>query len=97
MQPVYTKNTNTKFIADGCGNLPATVKETPEGRVIETCWKLTPEEMDKVMKSGVIFIQQWGIVPPMNVEARSMCDPKPVSPPFNFVGEAPVEMGCPFD
>ncbi len=68
MQPIKTDQTTHKFVADGCADLPAAVYQSPEGRVIETCWQMSKEEAAEVARTGKVYVHQIGFVVPMNVE-----------------------------
>jgi hypothetical protein len=60
-----------------CGDLP----------VVVSCWRLTPEDLKQVAKTGCIWFQSWGHThPPVVVRAEPLIHP----------GGQPVEEGEPF-
>ena len=62
MKPIETPNTNTVFVAPGCGDLPATKCHDPETGMsyVETCWELTPAEVRRISETGLIFVTVMG-------------------------------------
>lgn len=74
MKPIKRKTTNTIFKRPDCFDLPGTkYKYEDETPAIETCWQLSKEELEKVKKTGKIYIQQEGeTLPPMAVSASSV-------------------------
>lgn len=73
MIPVKTEYANIVFTAEGCEDLPGTLavneNETPE---IETCWELSPEELEQVNKTGRIYLYVMGrSIPPVALTATS--------------------------
>lgn len=74
MKPAKTKLTNTIFKRPDCFNLPGTKYKYDDGTpAIETCWQLSDEELEKVKKTGKIYIQQEGeTLPPMAVSVSSV-------------------------
>lgn len=75
MNAVRSEYSNATFKGEGCYDLPAVVAELDNGeRVIETCWKLSPEEAAVVEKTGCIYVQLVRFLPPMNVEVISMME-----------------------
>lgn len=74
MIPVRTEYSNITFVADGCGDLPATMcKNLSENRSeIETVWELTDEEIQKITENRRIYLYILGeSVPPMALCAES--------------------------
>lgn len=69
MFPVKTNHTNTNFTKEGCQDLPGTTYRYEDGSTgIETCWELTPEDLEKLLKMEhpCIFVYMQGVtVPPM--------------------------------
>lgn len=74
MKSIKRKTTNTIFKRPDCFDLPGTkYKYEDETPAIETCWQLSKEELEKVKKTGKIYIQQEGeTLPPMAVSASSV-------------------------
>lgn len=57
MKPVRTDKTNRVYSAEGCEDLPATVIEFTDNTTgVETCFELSPEEIEEVVKTGRIYI-----------------------------------------
>jgi hypothetical protein len=46
-----------------CGNLPVHF----DGKDCISCWKLTPEELEEVAKTGVIWLYVMGGQPPVSI------------------------------
>lgn len=74
MKPIKRKTTNTIFKRPDCFDLPGTkYKYEDDTPAIETCWQLSEKELEKVKKTGKIYIQQEGeTLPPMAVSASSV-------------------------
>ena len=53
MKPVKTDYSNITYVADGCGDLPATVCHnlTMDRTEIETVWELTDEEVQQITEN----------------------------------------------
>ena len=74
MEPVRTENTNAVFMADGCNDLPGTIYTCDDGisKGIETCWEISEEELEQIIKSRRIFVYMVGCrVSPMFLSATS--------------------------
>ena len=66
MVPIQTNTTNIIFRAPGLMDLPATqgsiqsqnpeTGEAHELKLFETCWQLTPEEIEEVCKTGRVYV-----------------------------------------
>ena len=58
MKPIETETTNAVYTLEGCNDLPVTkytnVDNKEEG--VESCWQLTPEEIETVTKTGKIYL-----------------------------------------
>ncbi len=52
MEPINFPESNTKLVADECGDLPA--HKHADGYV--TCWQLSGNEMFKVLQTGVVWL-----------------------------------------
>lgn len=67
MEAIKTETTNTIFTKEGCFDLPGTRYIYEDGTPgIETCWQLTEEEIQQVVKTGKIYVYMMGeSVPPM--------------------------------
>ena len=73
MNAVITENTNTTFVAEGCGDLPATRFRYADGvPAIETCWELSPEDLAEVNRTGKVYLRIFGTEhPPVYVDVKS--------------------------
>lgn len=73
MEAIKTETTNATFVAEGCFDLPGTKYKYEDGTpVIETCWKLSDEDIEEITKNRCVFICMLGeTVPPMRVDVRS--------------------------
>ena len=68
-QAVQTAESNVTYKADGCFDLPTTVKQTPTGRVIESVWELDGDELMAIMQTKRIRLTVHGnALPPVLVE-----------------------------
>ena len=69
MIPVKTDHTNINLTKEGCKDLPGTTYSYEDGGTgIETCWELTPEDLERLLKMErpCIFVYMQGAtVPPM--------------------------------
>jgi hypothetical protein len=76
MKPVKTKLTNTIFKRPDCFDLPGTKYKYDDGTpAIETCWELSDEELEKVIKTKKIYVQQEGeTLPPMALSVNSVLE-----------------------
>lgn len=74
MKPINNKNTNTVYVRDDCNNLPGAAYEYEDGtKAIETCWTLSDEELEIIMKEKKIYVQQEGTtLPPMMLSVKSI-------------------------
>ena len=71
MKPIETAETNTTFVAEGCGDLPA-VKAHDENGVnyIISAWEITPVELKKIQETGIIYLSVVGeTIPPVFLTA----------------------------
>ncbi len=73
MIPVKTEYANIVFTAEGCEDLPGTLAVNENGiPEIETCWELTPGELDRVNKTGRIYLYVMGrSIPPVALTTAS--------------------------
>ena len=73
MKPIKTDTTNTVFTAKDCFDLPGTRYKYEDGTPgIETCWELTDEEVQEIIKNKRVFVYVLGeTVQPMFVTANS--------------------------
>ena len=74
MKPVKTDYSNITYVADGCGDLPATVCHnlTMDRTEIETVWELTDEEVQQITENRRIYVYISGkSVPPMAICTES--------------------------
>ena len=67
MKPIETKYTNVVFTLEGCGDLPAVAAHDENGmNYIITAWEITPEELEKVKETGIIYLSVVGTqIPPV--------------------------------
>ena len=67
MKPIETKETNMVFTLDGCGDLPAVAAHDEDGvNYIISAWEITPEELEKVKETGIIYLSVVGTqIPPV--------------------------------
>ena len=67
MRPIETKDTNVVFTLEGCGDLPAVAAHDENGmNYIITAWEITPEELQKVKETGIIYLSVVGTqIPPV--------------------------------
>ena len=75
MKPIETETTNAVYTLEGCNDLPVTkynnISNGEPG--VESCWELTPEEIDRVQATGRIYLYiQGNIVPPVLITTESM-------------------------
>jgi hypothetical protein len=74
MKPIRTETTNAIYTLEGCNDLPVT-KYTNDANLetgVESCWELTPEEIEQVVKTGKIFLYIQGqFVPPVLLTTES--------------------------
>lgn len=74
MKPVKTEYSNIIFVADGCGDLPATICQnlTLNRSEIETVWEPSDEEIKQIMESRRLYVYISGkSVPPMAICTES--------------------------
>lgn len=57
MKPIKFKGVNKVYGEDQPQYIPLPVQKESNGRVI-SCWKLTPEEIEKIVKTKKIWIGQ---------------------------------------
>lgn len=73
MTPVKTEYSNINYIAEGCGDLPATLCKTSDGTIeAETVWELSEEELAQVIKDRRVYLYVYGgHVPPVALFTKS--------------------------
>lgn len=54
-----------------CGDLPCHVKMEEGLPIITSCWKLTPEEIDEIIRTGVVWLSCYSLQPPVYVSGTS--------------------------
>ena len=74
MKPVKTETCNAVYTLEGCQDLPVTrytnADKHEEG--VESCWELTPEEIEQVQKTGKVYLYiQGNVVPPVLLTTES--------------------------
>ena len=76
MIPIETYYSNITFSAEGCKNLHGTLihhDNAPDE--IETCWKLSEEELKHIAQSGCIYLYTMGRwIPPLMLSVTSKVD-----------------------
>ncbi len=74
MKPVKTDYSNITYVADGCGDLPATVCHNLglNRQEIETVWELSDDEIRQITEGKRIYLYIVGeSVPPMAICTES--------------------------
>lgn len=73
MTPIKTPYSNITYVAEGCNDLPATLTKSPSGQdEVETCWELTDEEIEQVIRDKKIYLYIMGTaVPPLYMTTES--------------------------
>lgn len=74
MKPVKTDYSNITYVADGCGDLPATVCQNLDlkRQEIETVWELSDDEIRQITEGKRIYLYIVGeSVPPMAICTES--------------------------
>lgn len=71
LKPIQTDETNITFVAEGCGDLPATRAFDENGAsYIITAWEISPEELKKLQETGIIYLSVIGNgIPPVFLTA----------------------------
>lgn len=76
MIPIETYYSNIIFSAEGCKDLHGTLihnEDAPDE--IETCWKLSEEELKRIAQSGCIYLYTMGCwIPPLMLSVTSKID-----------------------
>ena len=75
MKPIETETTNAVYTLEGCDDLPVTkynnISNGEPG--VESCWELTPEEIDRIQATGRIYLYiQGNVVPPVLITTESI-------------------------
>lgn len=73
MTPIKTRYSNITYVAEGCNDLPATLTKNSSGQdEVETCWELTDQEVEQIMKDKKIYLYIMGTaVPPLYMTTES--------------------------
>lgn len=76
MIPIKTYYSNIIFSAEGCKGLYGTLIHNINGSVeIETCWKLSEEELKHIALTGCIYLYTMGRwIPPLMLSITSKVD-----------------------
>ena len=76
MIPIETYYSNIIFSAEGCKDLHSTLIYNEDGiDEIETCWKLSEEELKRIAQTGCIYLYTMGRwIPPVMRSATSKVD-----------------------
>ena len=76
MIPIETYYSNITFSAEGCKDLHGTLihhDNAPDE--IETCWKLSEEELKHIAQTGCIYLYTMGRwIPPVMLSVKSKVD-----------------------
>lgn len=54
-KPIEFKGHNCTLTAEGCLDLPV----YRDGETVKSCWKLTPEELEEVQRTGEVWVEIW--------------------------------------
>ncbi len=73
MFPIRTYYANITFSAGGCKDLPGALTYNEDGvPEIETCWKLSEEELEHIRHTGRIYLYTMGErIPPVMLSVTS--------------------------
>lgn len=73
MVPIQTYYSNIIFSAEGCKDLHGTLIHNEDGPdEIETCWKLSEEELQQIAQTGYVYLYTMGCwLPPVMLSVRS--------------------------
>ena len=76
MIPVKTKHSNLTLVAEGCGDLPATLVINSAGQEeLETCWELSDDDLKHIIENRKIYLYTMGrTVPPMLITSESLIE-----------------------
>lgn len=76
MIPIETYYSNITLSAEGCNDLPGTLIYDEDGYdEIETCWKLSGEELKHIAQTGCIYLYTMGRwIPPVMLSVTSKVD-----------------------
>lgn len=56
---------NCTYVGEGCNDLPVFKGEQDNGdKILISCWKLSPEELEEVQRTGRVWLRIWGHVQP---------------------------------
>ena len=78
MIPIETYYSNIIFSAEGCKDLHGTLIHNEDGSdEIETCWKLSEEELKHIAQTGCVYLYTMGRrIPSVILSATSRVDTK---------------------
>ena len=73
MIPIETYYSNIIFLAEGCKDLHGTLIHNEDSTdEIETCWKLSEEELKHIAQSGCVYLYTMGRwIPPVMLSVIS--------------------------
>ena len=74
MRPVKAEYSNITYVADGCGDLPATICQnlTLNRQEIETVWELSDEEIQQITEGRRLYLYIVGeAIPPVAICTES--------------------------
>ena len=71
--PIVTKDTNVKYVLDGCSDLPATQAYDENGiPYMITAWEIPLEDLKKLNETGIIYLSFMGTtIPPVLLEVNN--------------------------
>ena len=74
MKPIRNEHTDATFVREDCNNLPGATYQYEDGTpAIETCWKLSDEELKIINETKMVYVQQEGkTLPPMALTVKSV-------------------------
>ena len=73
MEPVNFVGMNTKYVADGCGDLPACVEKQDDGAVcITSVWQPSEEDLKILNDGGCVCLALYGTQPPVGMWSQKV-------------------------
>lgn len=68
--PIVTNDTNSTYVLEGCGDLPATQAYDENGTpYVITAWEIPLEDLKKLNQTGIIYLSFMGTtMPPVLLE-----------------------------
>ena len=73
MEPVKFVGINTKYVADGCGDLPALVEPQEDSMAcITSVWKPSEDDLKILNEGGCVCLAVYGSQPPVGMWAQKV-------------------------